>query len=147
VMKCPKCRTVVPKARPVKRAADRDLPELLAIIAEAAGLDAALAIANECGGQRRSFPARRFLENARSHWLVDLIGREKALLVADCFPIGSELFDIPKGPTSGAVLKYRKIKEAKVRGLSVNEIAQEVGVNRRTVFYYLAEIRREGKNK
>lgn len=142
-MKCPRCRTVIPRARALLNAADRQLPVLLAMIADAAGLDAALAIAKECGGQRRYFPPKRLIEHCDQHWLVDLLGREKALLVAGCF-FGEECL-VPLGPTGGPALKYLKIKDAVGRGLKVDAIARELGVNRRTVQYYLAEIRREGQ--
>lgn len=117
------------------------------MIADVAGLDAALAIAKACGGQRVHIPSRRWIEKGKPSWLVDLLGIEKALLVLDIFPRG-EAIALPLGPAGGPTLRYLEIKAARARGLSVDAIARELGVNRRTVFYHLAEIRREeGKNR
>jgi hypothetical protein len=146
-MKCPQCKTVIPRARPLLSVAERTLPEIYQMIADVAGLDAVLAIATAFGGKRVYFHTRQWIANDRPSWLVDLLGKEKALLVADIFVKG-EVVVLPLGPAGGAALKYFKIKAAKARGLKVDAIAREVGVTRRTVFYYFAEIRREeGKNR
>ena len=147
-MKCPKCKTVIRNNPRVLLPSERRLPELLQSIADVVGLDAALAIAGYYGGQKLYFPAAKWLEDGHPSWIVDLIGREKAVLLARrLFASGGFELVVPSGPTSGSALKYLKIKELRGRGFSVNEISREIGAHRRTVFLYLAAIRQEEAEK
>jgi hypothetical protein len=99
------------------------LPELLAEIAEVAGLPAALAICDARGGQRVYFPARA----PDGHWLVELVGRETADVLCAHFRStargGIELL-VPMGP-------QKRIRfEAAVRaGHSVPRAAAMAGVH------------------
>lgn len=111
------------------------------MIAEAAGLEAALAIAKAHGGCRVYVPKPDWLEKGNSGWLVDLLGRESAIRVAECY--GGENIVLPMGPSRRSALNYFRVEDARRRGLTTNAIARELGVGRRTVFYYVAEIRRE----
>jgi hypothetical protein len=147
-MKCPKCKTVIPRARSVLSAAERKLPKILQMFADVVGVDAALAIAKSYGGQRVFFQSRSWIEAGHPSWLVDLIGREKALQLVGHLNVHiGDYFEIPFGPAHGPALKYLKIKEARGNGMSVNEIAKALDIRRGTVFYYLAAIRREEATK
>jgi hypothetical protein len=139
-MKCPKCKTVIPSARPILRPSERKLSAVLQLFADAIGVEAALAIAREYGGQKRYFPSRKYIEAGHPSWLVDVIGREKAAQLGDA--IGGEEFNIPRGPERGAS-RYLEVKEAHELGFSTSEIAALLGMHRRTVFYHISAIRQE----
>lgn len=76
------------------------LPPLLAEIAEVAGLDAALAMADARGGSRITIPARP----RPDHWLVQAVGVDAAKLIADHFRVGNSglIVELPVGPTGAA---------------------------------------------
>lgn len=114
------------------------LPELLAEIAEVAGLEAALKIAEARGGTRTHFPGRA----PDGHWLPELVGREAANKLCDHFRIkqrcGVELL-VPMGPKgfySKARVKFDKLVAG---GSSVAEASRLVGVHLRTARYWRAK--------
>jgi hypothetical protein len=114
------------------------LPELLVEIAEVAGLDAALKIAEARGGTRTHFPARA----PDGHWLVELVGREAADKLCAHFRVtmrgGIELL-VPYGPKSHYGKARRRFDELVAEGETVAAAARRVGVHLRTARYWRAE--------
>lgn len=110
------------------------LPGALAVIADAAGLDAALKVAEAKGGTRTYIPAT--LKD--SHWLVELVGMERAQVICACLvdgPKGEEI-EIPLGP-AGRQQKYRRrLRELIDEGRSKPEIARLLGIDVSTVRRY-----------
>ena len=113
------------------------LPPLLSEIAEVAGLEAALAMADARGGSRVSIPARA----SDDHWLVVTLGREAADRICAHFRAGygGSVIDLPLGPSSSANATRRSVDRMIRAGASANQIALAVRVHRSTVF------RRKGK--
>lgn len=98
-----------------------ELPAILAEIAEVAGLDAALAIADVRGGTQIYIPPAPDAD----HWLCRLIGREAAQKVADrlTLGVGPRRVDLPLGP-SGHQARVRAKVDAMLReGRSERDIA------------------------
>ncbi|CAM5764675.1 helix-turn-helix domain-containing protein [Bosea minatitlanensis] len=112
-----------------------DLPPLLAEIAEVAGLDAALAIAEAKGGQQVFIVAHLRPDN----WLVRAVGLDKARVVSDHFCSGRlrQKLTIPLGPAGSYQALRRRtaraLEEAASRGASANQMAAAAGVTTRTV--------------
>lgn len=111
------------------------LPALLAEIAEVAGIDAALAVAEAKGGQVAFIVARLRPDN----WLVQAVGMEKAELLSRhfCAAGGGRIkLEIPIGPVGSFVAerqrRQRIMAAAVERGASSNEIARMAGVTNRT---------------
>ncbi|TCR70504.1 helix-turn-helix domain-containing protein [Bosea sp. BK604] len=111
-----------------------ELPALLAEIAEVAGIDAALAIAEAKGGQEVFVVARLTPDN----WLVQTVGAGKAQLLSDHFCSGRsrQKLTIPLGP-AGSFNAWRQrtaraLAEAASRGASANQMAAAAGVTERT---------------
>lgn len=107
---------------------DEGLPQTLTEIARVAGVRAALLIGTHHVGQIY-IPGRDRLSG--THWLVRLVGLEAALSLATTFGPGT--LDIP----AALVSQGRQRREAMLRmsdeGLSLNEIATRLGINRSTV--------------
>lgn len=111
-----------------------ELPALLAEIAEVAGLDAALAIADAKGGIVVRIASRLKPEN----WLVECVGMEKAKLISEYFTAGRGLdLLIPLGPTGSYKRDQQRRAQAYQRALAsgnnIQQIARQVGVTRRSV--------------
>ncbi|KPN64275.1 hypothetical protein SAMN04488527_101278 [Aliiroseovarius crassostreae] len=111
------------------------LPPLLAEIAEAAGLDAALAMADARGGSRISLPAHP----KENHWLVGAVGRDAAETICAYFRTGyggkgGVVLDLPCSPNMDLVRRRRKIDEMIAAGVSADKIAVATGSHRTTVF-------------
>ncbi len=115
------------------------LPPLLAEIAEVAGLDAALALAEARGGSRITIPARP----RPDHWFAQTVGMEAAEKIAEYYRVGyggaqGATVTVPVGPDGGTAraLRLQRSKiDAMIReGLSADRIAREVRVHRTTVF-------------
>ncbi len=107
------------------------LPPVLKAIAEAGGLDAALAIAERHGGRRVLLPRRVEGRN----WLVETVGQEPARKILERF--GPGRLDIPLGPAGSYSRMRRRINERydelERRGASAAEIAADLGITERTV--------------
>lgn len=123
------------------------LPGLLGEIAEIAGLEAALAIAEEVGGTRVSIPARV----ADDHWLVKTAGREAAEKICDHLRIlspdgreaGARHVVIPRGPT-GLMAKARtRLAKELEAGTSAREAARRSGLSERTAWRMRARLQDE----
>ena len=119
------------------------LPELLAEIAEVAGLDAAIRLADARGGSRVHIPG--FAPDG--HWLVEVVGREAADCICDHFRIkdrcGVELL-IPMGGSRHYTRARRRFEDLIGEGHSVAEAARRVGVHLRTARYWRARCNDDG---
>jgi hypothetical protein len=112
-------------------AARPHLPGIPAEIADAAGIEAALAVAKAKGGTRAYFPERPRTNN----WLVNAVGRDKAATIGRLFASGRggiEL-EIPGGAALGRVAVWREIYQRLEAGQSKVQIALALGINCRTV--------------
>lgn len=109
------------------------LPGLLAEIADVAGIDAALAVADAVGGRRAYIPRQPGPE----HWLTIAVGASNAARIADHFTTGrtgAEL-EFPLGP-GGSYNRERRRRARQIadlvdRGLQSTEIARQAGITRR----------------
>lgn len=122
------------------------LPPLLNEIADVAGVDAALALADARGGSRVTIPAKLKAD----HWLNEVVGPEAAEKLCKHFRVGLERqkgaqLDIPLGPKSplNSLLhtNQRKIDEMLSAGIRPDEIARTLKVHRTTVFRRQALLR------
>lgn len=114
------------------------LPYPLDRIAEVAGLEAAMLLADEVGGTRISFP--RYVTT--DHWLSQLIGITAAKAVCDEFKQlsadnrerGSGEMILPRGPAN----MYQKAKarffDLRENGISVRRSAMQVSITERTAW-------------
>ena len=109
------------------------LPGVLAEIEDAAGIDAALALARAYGGQTVYVPARPKPE----HWLVDTVGLEAAGKICDLYRVrdGGARLLIPLARPS-------LLAAALARGASARDAAAAVGVHERTAFRMRRRMRR-----
>ena len=111
-----------------------DLPPLLAEIAEVAGIDAALAIAEAKGGQEVFIVSRLRPDN----WLVAAVGQEKAERISTHFCSGRyrQKLSIPFGPKGSYLAERRRraraLSEALSDGATANEMAKVAGVTNRS---------------
>lgn len=137
-MKCPKCGTAITK--PKHRCNAAKLPGILQVIAEVVDMDAAWSIAKAFGGQRVYFPAAAMLRKSPSHHLIDLLGLERAVRVAEAIVARGEFIDVP---CARSALIEAKVREGRMKGLSAAQIAREAGVCRRAIQYRLSQIREE----
>lgn len=126
-----------------------DLPGYLGEIAEAAGVDAALALAKARGGTRIDIPARV----SEGHWLIEVVGREAADLICEYFrtlsaehrEAGARHIVIPRGPV--AILKQARaqLEQALLAGSSPRAAARASGLSERTAFRVQKELRKKQK--
>jgi hypothetical protein len=114
------------------------LPELLAEIAEAAGLDAALKLAESHGGVRRHIPAQ--IRN-NEHWLVQCVGREAADKICAFYRhgsasgrLGGAYVMVPQGPAGTIASGRRRLAKALDDGKSAAEAARAAGFSERSAF-------------
>ncbi|WP_288582002.1 helix-turn-helix domain-containing protein [uncultured Methylobacterium sp.] len=104
------------------------LPPVLRTIADAAGVTAALKLAQAKGGTRIYVPHRV----TEGHWLTDLVGFAAAQEIARLY--AGENIDIPLGMTGAAQNARRTAREALDAGASVAQAARAAGVTERTVY-------------
>lgn len=118
------------------------LPPLLAEIAEVAGEEAALALAQAYGGVRIYIPPTVDAD----HWISKLIGHDAALRVCDRLTAGlaGRRVDLPLGPTGNNVT-FRAMQAHADRmiiaGRSERDIARATGYTTRQVRRRRAAIR------
>lgn len=106
------------------------LPGVLAQVAQAAGLEAAVRLAQARGGGRAYIPAPEALHDR--HWLVLAVGMEAALAIASA--LGGNEVEVPLGPFAGnRAHVWAAIERGLNEGLSVEQAARQVGVTARTV--------------
>lgn len=108
-----------------------ELPDLLARIAEVAGIDAAIAVARAKGGTKAYFP----LQPNAGHWLVEAVGATAAAAI--CRDLvsgvkGAEI-DVPFGPTGSWAEIRRRVAELDRAGHSAPSIARACGITERSV--------------
>lgn len=113
------------------------LPPLLAEIAEIAGLEAALAMAEARGGQKIYIPSPDRV--GPTHWLAETVGLDAARKLGARF--GSNLIEIPFGPAASVHRLRRRIARMIEAGASSNTIAAACGVTFRTVTRHRARAR------
>ena len=115
------------------------LPPLLNEIADVAGVEAALALADARGGSRVSIPAKA----ADTHWLVETLGRDSADKICEHFRsgYGGSVIDLPVGPSSSANATRKKVDQMIRDGVSADKIAQITRVHRTTVFRRKSKLR------
>jgi DNA-binding NarL/FixJ family response regulator len=102
------------------------LPAILQSIAEIAGEDAALRVAEARGGQVAYIPLPDNLSD--DHWLVGAAGRSKAREIAA--QLGGRSHVIPIGSTRR---RQDEIQRLVAEGLGTKEIALRLRIDRRTV--------------
>ncbi|EFO31656.1 conserved hypothetical protein [Roseibium sp. TrichSKD4] len=129
-----------------------DLPGYLGEIAEAAGVDAALAIAEVRGGTRIDIPARV----SEGHWLIDVVGREAADLICEYFrtlspdqrEAGARHIVIPRGPAAILKQAQQRLEKELLLGASVRSAARASGLSERTAFRVQKKLRdRQNKRR
>lgn len=126
-----------------------ELPGILADIADIAGPEAALKIAQSHGGTRVDLPPQA----KEGHWLTDLVGfevadkicRGLAVIDADDRRVGLQRCVIPRGAASLLKTARRKAAEALDAGKSVRDAARISGLHERTIFRMKAEDDRQGR--
>lgn len=129
------------------------LTGVLEEIAEAVGREAALAISEHYGGVRVSIPAK--LQN--DHWLIKLIGTEKATELAEYFSVGSP--DDPRrtgirdlivpirkfGAISRVGVELRRLALCDLQGgEATRSTARKFGLHERTLWRWRAKWKAEG---
>jgi hypothetical protein len=106
------------------------LPGVLAGAAKAAGLRAAMQLAEARGGCRAYIPRPDALREG--HWLVRATGMEAARAIADA--LGGGEVEVPLGPFAGnRAAVWTAIERALNAGQTVEQTARQVGVTARTV--------------
>lgn len=113
-----------------------ELPEIVATIADAAGMDAAWTIVRAKGGQQVFIPARP----NQGHWLVKLVGMEAAQAICQRLSVNNrgDSHIIPLASKARRAEAYRHAVEA---GQPPNQVAAALGVHRRTVFRNIAKVK------
>lgn len=111
------------------------LPPLLSEIADVAGVNAALAIADARGGERVTIPAKV----KPGHWLVQVVGMEAAEKISAHYRIGyggtgGASLTLPLGPASNPSQIRRRLDQMILDGVSADKIARVLRVHRTTVF-------------
>ena len=136
-----------PKSAAALTAQLEPLPGILQEIAEVAGRDAALAVAEAKGGQDVFIVARLKSKN----WLVRAVGLQRAQLISGHFTSGQsrQKITIPAALSSAHLAEKRRrearIIEAIERGDTANQIAEACGVHIRTVRRWRSHLRRSKK--
>ncbi|MBK5957410.1 hypothetical protein CCR97_04195 [Rhodoplanes elegans] len=127
------------------------LPALLAEIAEVAGLEAALKLAESHGGTRMSIPARI---TSDEHELVQCVGREAADKICALYRQGTGSGRscginvlIPRGPTGAIADARRRLAKALAGGASAAEAARAAGMTERSAYRARARGRAEQDDK
>lgn len=115
------------------------LPGVLRQIADVAGEDAALAIAEVRGGTVVYFPPRP----AADHWLCTLIGPERALAVCDLLTcgVGPARVDVPRGPTRQAAKVQAQIDSMLAENRSELDISRATGYTIRAIRWRRARLK------
>jgi len=108
-----------------------DLPGVLAQIANVAGEEAAVAIAEAVGGTQVYIPP---VPDA-DHWMSRLVGHKAALAIADrlTLGVGGIRLDMPSGPSGYAAKTRQKVDRMIAAGRSERDIALATGYTGRGV--------------
>lgn len=117
------------------------MPGILADIADAAGSEAALAIAEQKGGVTAYFPKVDSL--SAGHWLVQAVGMDAARKIAR--RVGGSRVEVPRGTQAGNRARvHSTIREGLVKGMPMAAVARLAGVSVRTVQRHKSRLEREG---
>lgn len=118
-----------------------ELPGLLAEIAAAAGVEAAVAVAEKVGGTRAYFPGRPDPD----HWLSTTVGHDKAAAICAAIApgIGVELY-VPMGPAGARARLWRVMHGMIAAGANTPEIVRATGLSPVTVRRHRRTLRRAG---
>lgn len=117
------------------------LPHLLRELADAFGMDVALAFARRFGGGTLHIPR----EAKPEHAIARAAGIEVLRFLVDRY--ASDRVVVPLGPTSLMRVQMRRADELIAKGASLLEVARETGLHVRTVSRIKARqsvIRRQG---
>lgn len=119
-----------------------ELPAVLAQIANVAGEDAALAIAEARGGTQIYIPPAP----GPDHWLSKLVGREAATAIAKELTdeIGSIRIDLPLGPAGHNAKMRAKLDAMIAEGRSERDIALSTRYSARTIRRRRAHLGKDG---
>lgn len=121
------------------------LPGILQEIAEIAGIEVAMALADEVGGTRVDIPARA----KPGDWLSKIVGHAAATKIAEHYRIvnadgresGAYRVVIPLGPKSiMAKAKERLVRELE-QGASPRVAARRAGMSERSAWRHLAKLK------
>ncbi|MEM7428011.1 MAG: hypothetical protein AAF441_18105 [Pseudomonadota bacterium] len=112
------------------RASNVPLPGVLQEIADAAGVEAALKVAQARGGAMAYFPARPKAD----HWLCKLLGSATALAIGRALAAGGSGVEllVPMGPDASTAERWRLIDQMIEQGCSASTIARATGCHIRT---------------
>jgi hypothetical protein len=113
----------------------RSLPPVLASIFDAAGAEAALAIADQFGGTRRLIPVRHNGNN----WLFRLVGADAAKAIISQLGAGRRV-DIP---LAAGLIRRRRMDATTGPEMSAARTARAMGITDRTVRLHRARRRAE----
>lgn len=116
------------------------LPGVLEDIAEAAGIDAALKLAEAFGGTELVIPAAHRV--CADHQLAKIVGLDAARKICELWVRGTVL--IPGGPANGRTKQQMLMRQRLLEGVSASLVAKEVGVHLRTVWRMKQDMRIEG---
>lgn len=121
------------------------LPGVLAEIAEVAGLEAALAIADKRGGTKIYIPAHP----SGDHWLVQTCGLAAAKKICTHFTSGrgNIEIDLPLGPRGSLAKTRARVDEMIASGATALQIALAVGYTTRGVRKRKAKMRAADKDQ
>lgn len=108
----------------------RKLPYVLAEIADAAGVEAMLAIVAAYGGRTAAIPGR----SDRNNWLTRLVGAEKCAAIIKAIGFGN--ISIPIAHALRVEERRRLAAQMRQAGRSVSNIAVTLGITSRTVQRY-----------
>ncbi len=117
-----------------------DGSRLIDLVAKHGDDDAADLMILLFGGSRVSLPGRMTAD----HWLVSLVGFEAAKAIVEEMNFGGcgGLVELPIAENSSAEKNRREVYRRLRLGQSIDRIAREVGIHRRTVFRHRAALKR-----
>ncbi len=115
------------------------LPQVLAEIAEVAGIEAAWELAGAVGGTYVHIPSRQMPDD---HWLVELVGREAADKIAAHFAGDNARLRLLIPMARDAQRRQRLVKALEA-GMSAPDAAASAGVHVRTAHRARRRLRRD----
>lgn len=115
------------------------LPNVMVEIAQAAGIEAAWALARACGGSTVYIPRRA----TPGHWLTELVGFEAATKICDHYRVantGARLLI----PLAKHAHQRERLVRALEAGLSATSAAAAAGMHERTAFRTRKRLQEDG---
>jgi len=118
------------------------LPPDVAYLVDAIGAEAAISLASHYAGQSLYVPLPESITD--THPLVQAIGLPSAMKLAQIYQ--GEYIQFPVCHRLRAEIRHREVIAKRKTGVSINRIARETNLHRRTVALILAKAKRqEGK--